>query len=271
MNDIPNFNTKKELFDFLVKNKETLITAKKSAMKAGDGFQFVDISVAGTLAQKALIPNSSNENEIKVIAIINTTNIVDSHKDLHINGIWNKSIKENKNILHLQEHELKFDHIIAEGGDLKVSVKVYTWKELGFNYEGSTEALVFESTVKRDVNEDMFKRYSQKKVKNHSVGMIYVKIALAINDDNYLAEKALWEKHYPIIANKSFADESGYFWAVTEAKAIEGSAVPIGSNRATPTLESKSEPLKGTQIPEPSIDTQQAKTIINELFKTVKL
>lgn len=54
----------------------------------------------------------------------------------------------------------------------------------------------------------------------------------------------------PYAVNPEVAEEKGYFWAVTEAKVIEGSAVPIGSNWITPTLsvENKdNEPPKGTQ------------------------
>lgn len=263
--EIPNFTTKSELFDFLVANKNKIIATRKDTIKHADGIPF--LAVAGVTA-KAIIAEELSDTEIKVKAIINTTNVMDSHKDVHIPGLWKKSLSENKNIMHIQEHQLQFDKIIAEGEDLKVYTKKYTFKELGFELEGTTEALVFESTVKRENNELMFSRYRANRVKNHSVGMRYVKLGLAINDENYPAEKALWDKYYSEIANKEQADESGYFWAVTEAKVIEGSAVPIGSNTITPTLEVK-EPPQGTHIPEPSVDTQQAKSIINELFKSV--
>lgn len=263
--DIPNFSTKKELFDFLVANKKTIIAAKKAAIKHADGIPYMGLWLT---ASKAINTEPLSDTEIKVKAIINTTNVMDSHKDVHIPGLWKKSISENKNIMHIQEHQLQFDKIIAEGEDLNVYTKKYTFKELGFDLEGTTEALVFESTVKRENNELMFSRYRTNKVKNHSVGMRYVKLGLAINDENYPAEKALWDKYYSEIANKETADEAGYFYAVTEAKVIEGSAVPIGSNTITPTLEVK-EPPQGTHIPEPSVDTQQAKSIINELFKSV--
>ena len=85
----------------------------------------------------------------------------------------------------------------------------------------------------------MLNQYKQGNVKNHSVGMQYVKLIMAVNDEDYGAEFEAWEKYYPLIANKAEADAHGYFWAVKEAKVIEGSAVPIGSNRATPTLDIK--------------------------------
>lgn len=252
---IPNFATKKELFDFLVTNKDKIVAAKKAAIKHADpaGCDAVGINV-----NKAIAGN--DPDTIKVTAIINTTNLMDSHKDVHLPGIWNKSVKENKNIMHLQEHKMEFDKIIADGDDLKAYVKEYTWKELGFNMEGKTEALVFESSISKDRNNYMFNQYSKQRVKNHSVGMMYVKMLLAVNDKAYAAEYDAWEKYYPEIANKKDADAAGYFWAVKEAKAIEGSAVPLGSNWATPTLstESKSTPNEEPPTIEPSgVDTQK--------------
>ena len=189
---------------------------------------------------------------------------MDSHKDVHLPGLWTKSIKENKMIMHLQEHKMEFDKIIADGSDLKVYVKNYSWKELGYKFEGTTQALIFESTIKADRNIFMFKEYKNSRVKNHSVGMRYVKLILAINDDSQGAEFEAWEKYYPEITNKEAADESGYFWAVKEAKVIEGSAVPMGSNFATPTLEVK-EPLKSTPESEPPKDTQSNNSLLNLL------
>lgn len=264
---IPNFSTNKELFKYLVTNKDKIITSKKSAMKHADGVPYMSIH---GVTVKAIKDMQVENDEIKIFAIINTTNILDSHGDVHIPGIWSKSVKENKTILHIQEHQLQFDKIISEGDDLKVYTKEFTFKELGFKYEGTTEALVFESTVKRVNNEFMFSRYKGKKVKNHSVGMHYVKLGLAINDDDYPAERSLWDKYYSKIANKKDVDELGYFWAVTEAKIIEGSAVPIGSNPITPTLEISTEPEKSTHnMIEPEKSTQQIDFI--KLSKTFKL
>ena len=108
----------------------------------------------------------------------------------------------------------------------------------------------------------MFEQYANGWVKNHSVGMQYVKIGLAVNDPECVAEFDLWNKYYTTIANKEYADECGYFWVVKEAKLIEGSAVPIGSNWATPTLQNNMksfEPSDDTQKEdnEPVIDTTQ--------------
>jgi hypothetical protein len=68
--------------------------------------------------------------------------------------------------------------------------------------------------------------------------MRYVKMELALNSDSKwdVEEKAIWDKYYNEIANKEVADQRGYFWAVSEAKIVEGSAVVKGSNYATPTI-----------------------------------
>jgi hypothetical protein len=161
---------------------------------------------------------------------------MDSHSDVHIPGIWKKSLQENKLIYHLQEHQIKFDHIISD--QVTASTKTMTWKELGFDFPGSTEALIFDSVIEKERNEYMAEQYAKGRVKNHSVGMIYVKMELAMNSDSkYDAiEKETWDKYIDTISNKAQVEDQGYFWAILEAKVIEGSAVPIGSNYATPTI-----------------------------------
>jgi hypothetical protein len=260
--DIPIFNSRTELFNFLVKNKDILIAQKKAVMKQADPiiFQPSIIAIKDT-ANKEDMPETNMSNDVRVLCIINTTNIMDSCKDVHLPGIWVKSLQENKALMHIQEHCMKFDHILSDGKDLKAYTKVFTWGELGYNLPGNTEALVFESLIKADRNAYMADQYKKGYVKNHSVGMQYVKMTMCINDENYGAEFEAWNKYYPEIANKDVADEYGYFWAVKEAKVIEGSAVPRGANFMTPTLsveeqktqpgaptEKNIEPPKGTQI-----------------------
>ena len=113
-----------------------------------------------------------------------------------------------------------------------------SFKELGYDHTGKSEVLIFDASIEKDRNSYMFDQYAKGYVKNHSVGMQYVKLEMAINSESSFdkEEKAVWDKYYPAIANKSDVDQQGYFWAVTEAKVIEGSAVPMGSNFVTPTI-----------------------------------
>ena len=223
----------------LIENKDKIIKLKKAQIKHADGILINDLSVLKTVKKKELTTKAGSEDQVEVTAVINTTYLFDSHEDVHIDGLWNKSLAENRGIMHLQEHEMKFDKIISDGEDLKAYTVNVTWKELGFNYSGKTEALTFDSIVKKSRNEYMMNQYKARLVRNHSVGMQYIKLYLAVNDEDYKEEFAVWNKYYDKIANKADVDEAGYFWAVTEAKLIEGSAVPAGSNWATPTREVK--------------------------------
>jgi len=251
------FATKKELFTFLVENRDKLIAQKKAVQKTEDCGVIVlptlvyDKKTAAMKAEGEVI-NPTNLNSLKVVVVINTTNFLDSHQDVHIPGIWNKSLKDNKMIMHLQEHDMEFDKIIADGTDLKAYAKKYNWSELGYPYEGETEALIFESNILKERNPFMLNQYAKGWVRNHSVGMRYVKMDFAINDEDMPNEYEAWNKYYPMIVNPEMADERGYFWYVLEAKIIEGSAVPIGSNSATPTISTETgkaliedEPKKG--------------------------
>jgi len=262
--DETKFETKKELFKFLKEKKDSLIAQKKATIKHADSvlFQIRDKDNNVLKANAAFTPNS--DDEIKVKVIINTTSLMDSHGDVHVKGLWNKSLKENKMIMHLQEHVMAFENIIADGEELKAYVKDFKWKDLGYDFEGSTQALVFESIIKEKGEEPrnkfMADQYAKGKVKNHSVGMQYVKLLLAINDEEEVAEFEAWEKYFPEVENKEEAKDKGYFWVVKEAKVMEGSAVPLGSNWATPTLDNnaKNEPPSGTQKTiEPSTDTPE--------------
>lgn len=265
--ELPVFDNRKELQAFLFKNKASLYAQKKAITKHGDGIGGSSILFSNKKgADKADPVDVSGIDEIYVKAIINTTNIIDSHLDLHLPGIWNKTVKENKNMLHVQEHKSnQFDKIISDGSDLEALVVTYKWSELGYSFKGETEALQFNSNVLRSRNEYMFNQYAKGYVRNHSVGMRYVKYVMCIDNKDYGAEYEAWGKYIEMAVNPEVAENAGHFWAVGEAKAIEGSAVPLGSNWITPTL--------STEIKEPSYDTLnieaekslQRKLIINHL------
>jgi hypothetical protein len=243
----------------ILKNKDVLIAQKKATIKLADPIrQTVSDSSKKLTTVKAELNGEDMEiGVLKAELVINTTNIIDSHMDCHINGLWNKSIKEQKTIFLLQEHDMCFSKIIADSvnDNLKASAKDFAWSDLGFNFKGTTQALVFNTDIKEKRNEFMYNQYKNNYVLNHSVGMRYQKLYLCVNSDNsdYTAEKEAWDKYYPMVVNKEVADTKGYFWAVTEAQFIEGSAVVKGSNYVTPVLSI----TENKNIPEPSNDTQE--------------
>ena len=257
------FSSQEELFKALKENKPSLVALKKSTEKRADAVSYVNFETSNLITNKEENGTNTEIDKLQVKVVINTTNFIDSHNDLHINGIWNKSVSDNANkgFLHLQEHDRDFDKVISDNA--KGYVESISWKSLGLPYNGKTEALIFDSVIEKKRNEFMFKQYANGWVKNHSVGMRYVKIDLAINSESEWDkdEKEVWDKYYSVIANKEVADERGYFWVVSEAKVIEGSAVVMGSNSATPTIsvENKEEAVIDTSETkeEPSNDTQK--------------
>lgn len=214
---------------------------KQAAIKHGD----IVFGTYGDVNQKTAITKDDGGDmtmigKLKLSLCINTTNVIDSHMDCHIPGLWKKSLQETKVLHLLQEHEMEFEYVIADtvNNDFTASTKRIAWNKLGASYEGSTEALMFDVIIDSKRNEYMFGQYKNGYVLNHSVGMRYVKMFLCVdtNEPSYASEKANWDKYYPQVMNKEVADTRGYFWAITEAKVIEGSAVVKGSNTITPVV-----------------------------------
>lgn len=267
--NIPQFADRAKLFDWLVANKQLLIAQKKSTIKHADAFSgslaFI-LDDDKTIVDKAeLIP--ATVTKIKVRSIINTTKLFDSHGDVHIDQLWNKSIKEAKENYLVDQHDFTYGGIISD--NVKVMTKQLTWHELGYNYEGQTQALVYDSIIdKEDMGarakeDEMFDKYRKGRVKQHSVGMRYVNMLFAVNDDRYKEEFEVWNKYFDLIANKEDALSNGYFWPVLEAKNIEGSAVLKGSNFVTPTYSVEAKTGADIITPEPTKVTLKASDLVN--------
>lgn len=263
------FADDEEAFKYLIENKKILIAEKKTKVKEADSLPYF-----GSLQnENKEIVKANNSVElkdalnIKVVAVSNACNYYDSHGDVSIKGSWNRTAKNTKDGLHLQEHQMKYDKLISDDVEFKVETK--TWKELGYNYEGETECLVMYSKVQKEDNPYMFDKYIKGKVKNHSSGLRYVDVEYAINSEADWAkeEKSVWDKYYSSIINKEDVDERGYFLAVKEQKIIENSAVLKGSNPATPTISVESADGTSNKT-DPSTDTptSEQKTVFNPLI-----
>lgn len=270
MIDLSKYSTKEELFDFIRSNKKEIRAEKTFQMKQADSVYYsVPLyDSKGVAIKEANTQSLLEKDSITAKIVINTTNLLDSHMDVHVPGLWKKSIKEVKSVYHLQEHKMRFDKIITD--DVKVSTKMMAWKDLGFEYEGETEALIFDSSIPKFRNPFMFDQYAKGYVKEHSVGMRYVQLFLCMNSEHKwdAEEKENWDKYIQHVTNKEEAEVRGLFWAVTEAKLVEGSAVVKGSNYATPTIsvkENDSEPPQSTQ--ENIEDSRQSDTISAGEFK----
>lgn len=270
-----DFETKDALFAHLKANKAMLIAEKKSAVKHADAVAYLDKSPSfyrdGAEVDKAgAEATAPADGTITVLAAINTTNIMDDRHDVHLPGLWKKTLQESLKHYLLKEHHFDFDHVISD--DVQASTRDISWSDLGFpEFSGKTQALVFEAKIAPTDKTGMYALYKEGRVPNHSVGMCYVNIELAINSTakEFAEEKAVWDKYIDQIVNAGYAKASGYFWAVTEAKMVEGSAVLRGSNYATPVISVKSESSNDTQTDEPPTGALKTENIFTRTAKYI--
>tara|TARA_R110002051_G_scaffold120317_1_gene193528 strand:- start:5898 stop:6734 length:837 start_codon:yes stop_codon:yes gene_type:complete len=245
----------KELFDYLKKNKAEIIKTKKSLAVKSEPFA-VDAGLE--FFEKKTVTKASGENTdpntliAKVVG--NTTMFCDSHLDVLGAGCYTKTIKENgvrgKNIIaHIHDHQHTIEAKLGIVKDIRT--EQVSLKDLGVKGIGTVEALIFETEIRKDFNSKLFNLYKANEVNQHSIGLQYVKLELAVNDEGeeFKEEFALYKKHINQVINKEFVEERGYFWFVSEIKLFENSAVLFGANELTPTLEitKEIEPLDNTQ------------------------
>lgn len=242
----------KELYKFLVENKSGLIAQKKTAIKTCEPVSFNPefFHVKEASANKTAIgaiPEDATSIRAKIVA--NTSMWMDSQKDVLLPDCWAKSIKDKKGRLHLKDHTFKLE---AEVGEVfNIYSQDLSLSELGVNKAGVVQVLVYESDVKKSYDEKVFTKYKTGRINQHSISLNYVKLEIAINDEDFKEEFANWNKYIDLIINKEEAEKSGFFWIVPEIKLIECSAVLAGANELTPTLEvgkdTFSQPVKTTE------------------------
>jgi hypothetical protein len=177
------------------------------------------------------------DNSIDVSIVCNAAWFCDSQMDVLTDTSYSESIlKRGTTIPHILDHN---HSAIAHIGDVS---NVYTSEialvDLGLEAEGTTTALIMDSTVKESYNKAAYNFYKEGKISQHSIGLRYEAIDLAINstDEEDAGEKAIWDKYYPQVINKELVDKKGYFFVVSKADILENSAVLFGSNSLTPTL-----------------------------------
>lgn len=262
------FENREELFKHLRENYEEIKRVKKATVKYTDAVSFVNYDKED-LATKNIDVEGFDSGYI--YPVINTTNYMDSHNDVHVDGIWNKTVKEQQGkILYIQNHDLSVGSEIAYPKDVEMSVKSFTFKQLGYDADGTTEALIFK-VAKEDILEGRAKDRIEKRVPSqHSVRMEYVDFDLAMNSDSDEDKefKDNYDKYIGVVSNREKVDSQGYFFVVREAKVSkEGSMVVEGSNDITPMLYGKdankdNEPTKVTQEQKgPSADTSNNQLI----------
>lgn len=237
------FTDKMDLTRFIKEKEAELKAIKKAEYKTDvkpifkDGFCF-----------KEFEPEIEDivSDIIEVKTVINTTNIIDSHLDLHMENIWNKTVKDNPFSHHLKQHEGKFESVIAKKAN-SYNEKT-NFNLLGLDVDFKTVANINQFTLSREKMPFMFDAYKNGDVEQHSVGMMYVDYDIAYYDEDSQKNMDFFEEMKAKAVNPEVAEEYGYFWVVYEAKKREGSAVVFGSNSVTPTLYVKNyEPSNNTR------------------------
>jgi hypothetical protein len=261
------FTDKMDLTRFIKKNFDDILRLKLMEYKNN-----VNKAVDINKLEANFNPNIEDitGNIIEVKALINSTNLIDSHLDLHTFKAWNKSVSDNKTTYVLQEHQNKFTHVMSRKA--ANTNEVMNFKDFGFEDMDFT-ANISTFQLKREDNPFMFDQYALGKVTNHSVGMLYVmgKIELAYYDEDSEKNMQYFERMKAQAINPDVADEYGFFWVVSEAVKREGSAVVFGSNPITPTLSVKNyEPQKHSESNknEPPQGTQSE---VEKLFNLIKV
>lgn len=257
-----SFSTHKDMLKAIVERKDEIISLKKAVVKMTD---------ASAFTSKTTVIKSESQGVLKhgdvVRNIINTTNYMDSHDDVHADGIWNKSAKEqNGKVYHVADHNIAMGSIVGYPKDVQIEVTPMAWEDLNVDAQGETQALIFETKMTDKTNLDVFKAYRDNDPVQHSVRMEYVGMKVAVNDPDAGEAYATFHDYLPKILNKERAIEKGYFFLVTEAKiSREGSTVPFGSNDMTPSLGRK------TPITEPQKSTLPTGEELKEVFSTFKI
>jgi hypothetical protein len=249
------FTDKMDLTRYVKKNIREINFIKKQIFKSNS-------SVEGVILKNKINPliESISSDVIEVKAVINTTNIIDNYMDLHTATIWNKTVKDNPHTYHLESHGRSFKDIIDSKA--KQSNEIMNFRDLGLDVDFQTVANINTFLIDKKDNPEMFKRYVNGDVHEHSVGMRYINLSLAMYDEDDQKEMDFFNEKLKEAVNPEIAIEKGYFWVVSEAKKIEGSAVLFGANSITPTLYVKNfEPSNGTrdEKSEPLNNTQKKK------------
>ncbi|MBS1988747.1 hypothetical protein JST56_07215 [Candidatus Dependentiae bacterium] len=251
---IPDNLKGKQLFDFLIEHKALLIAQKKGILKCCEPVSYAPalFTVKEDKTIKAATANDLPDDigSLRVKVVCNAALWCDSAMDVLFPDCWNKSMKERKGMIpHIFDHNHSIEAIV---GDVQaLYAEEVLLKDLGLKEAGSTQCLIMESDVQEAYNEKVFLMYKKGHVKQHSIALMYVKIELCINDPDYGVEHDAWKKYSGKVINQDLIEAKGYFWAVTEIKLYENSAVLFGANELTPTLDvsesTKNQPLKSTE------------------------
>lgn len=251
--ELQAFEDPKERLTFLKENKAEILAEKKSIIKTV-GSPLIYHNYESQKGNPYKVKKA--EGEALLLDIVgNSVGFFDSHFDVSMKGSFNRTVKGGaRTAPFLKDHDHRTDGVI--GLNKGVRVEEIMISRLGYEASGKTECFIMSVEPKRVYDEKAFEMYKDGQIKQHSIGLQYVKLTLAMNDPDFKEEYAEWEKSIGTVINRDIVEEYGYFWPVYEQKVIELSAVLFGSNKYTPILGTSKSTLSED---DPLLSTQQKK------------
>ncbi|ASU34407.1 hypothetical protein [Mucilaginibacter xinganensis] len=263
------FASKDALFADLRKNYNDLIAFKKAEIQKS-----CEKGLAVTCKSLDIDKLKQHVKALKVDSAyyyiaVNTTNILDSHEDLHIPGIWNKSVKEQQGQNYLvADHELCIDNVIVRKEYIEMFTAELPFAMLGKAYDGNTEALIYKVPKDKVIHSKAKEWLESGDDIEASVRMQYITILFAMdsNDPEDATLKKNYDEYLSQIANKADFEYILYYFIVKEAKNVrESSLVVFGSNPATGNIRN-SEPGKSTLENKETPNPQDRSTVVKSNY-----
>lgn len=226
-------SNRKEKIQEVLANKDQIKALKRASRKYTDSKILTPKAFKEITGVSKELPQDTEDVIYRTI-IANTYLYLDSHDDVHAPNIFTKSIQENKRQLYLKDHILSVDNISGEV--LRAYEQSGEFKNFGFDSSKETQALLKDVAIYKEWDESFFNKMKAGQINQHSVGMQYIKLDLAVDDATQEEEFKLYAEILPKIGNAEQVAEQGYFWYIREAKEFETSAVALGSNPITGVL-----------------------------------
>ena len=269
------FATKEDLFKALKDHEEDIIEFKKAHIYKGIEKSTTTGQLQPDTEAVKSIGFTTKENHI--YPIISTTTYMDSHDDVHFEGCFGKTVKEQQGkVYYCADHNLSTEGIIASKKDVQMIVKDITWDVVGKDYPGTTQALIFCIDKSKVINQKAMNLIESDPDIENSIRMQYVKIVMGIDskDKAFATNKAYYDARINEIANADKVKEQGFFFGVEELKIHkEGSMVIAGgSNDATRIYQhTETEAGKATSTTiEPPRSTQSDQPDYTGIIQTIK-
>lgn len=234
------FATKEEMFAAIVKNLDKIFEVKKKEIFSCNKGLAVSLKSLNGLKLNDEQKAAFKMDEGYYYVVVNTTNILDSHTDLHLDGIWDDSVPEQQGKVYLcADHLVSLNTVIVKKEYIEILIVPISFAALGKDYKGNTQALVYKFPKDKVVNDAALKWLESGDEIQASVRMRYLDLEFAMdsNDPDYKKQKAAYDKYIKKVANIDDFEYVPYFFAIKKAEnVIESSLVIYGSNHVTGNL-----------------------------------